>query len=208
MFEILLLAIPLGLTLSFAAGPVFFVVIETSISIGKSKALMLDFGAVTADLVFISIAFYGSQSLIGFLQNIWISSISALAIISFGFYYLRKARNSGQFQRSVTLSRKRYYFFKGFLLNIFNVGVLFYWIATTIAVGSLLDHKPEKMISFFLSVIVVYLIIDVFKIFFANRFKERLKGRRIQLVESFIGILMIGFGLFIIGRSIYLNEMV
>lgn len=204
MFEALLLAIPLGLALSFAAGPIFFVVIETSISIGKSKAFMLDLGAVTADLVFIAIAFLGSQSLINFLQNLWVSSFSALFIISFGIYYLRKSRTSGQFQRNITLARKRHYYFKGFLLNILNIGVLFYWIATTVAVGSLLDHNREKMITFYVSIILVYLFIDVFKIFFANRFKERLKGRRIQLVESFIGILMIGFGLFIVARSVYL----
>jgi threonine/homoserine/homoserine lactone efflux protein len=204
MFEALLLAIPLGLALSFAAGPIFFVVIETSISIGKSKAFMLDLGAVTADIVFISIAFYGSQSLLEFLQNIWVSSISALAIISFGVYYIRKSRTSGQFQRSVRLARKRHYYFKGFLLNILNIGVLFYWIATTVAIGSLLNHDPEKMITFFISIILVYLFIDVFKIFFANRFKERLKGRRIQLVEGFIGIMMVGFGVFIVARSIYL----
>lgn len=204
MSEAILLALPLGLALSFAAGPIFFVVIETSISIGKTKALMLDIGAVTADLIFIAIAYFGSQSLLEFLQNLWVSIISALAIVSFGIYYIRKSRTSGQFQRSFTLSRKRHFFFKGFLLNLLNIGVLFYWIATTVAVGSLLDHQQNLMITFYVTIILVYLFIDIFKIFFANRFKEQLKGRRIQLVERVIGYLMIVFGLFLVARNIYL----
>ncbi|MDZ7845562.1 MAG: LysE family transporter [Owenweeksia sp.] len=205
MLEILLLALPLGIALSFAAGPIFFVVVETSISIGKTKALMLDLGAVTANAVFIVVAFYGSQSLIHSLQNnIWVTIASALAVITFGLYYILKSKRSGQFQRGTTPSRKRHYYFKGFLLNFFNVGVLFYWLATTVAVGSILNHHPTKMLVFYTLIIGVYLFIDIFKIYFANRFKEKLKGRKLQIVEKILGLMLIGFGVFLVVRNLLL----
>lgn len=205
MLEVLWYAIPLGITLSFAAGPIFFVIIETSISQGKTKALMLDLGAVVADILFILIAFFGSQSLIETLRdNIWVNVISGLAVAVFGAFYVRKSKTSGQFQHTVEVKRKRLFFFKGFLLNFLNVGVLFYWIATTVTIGSLVNHDPEKLIAFYISSILVYLSIDLFKIYFANRFKERLKGRKIQVVEKIIGFILVGFGLFIAVRNFFL----
>ncbi|HAD98611.1 MAG TPA: lysine transporter LysE, partial [Cryomorphaceae bacterium] len=89
MLEILLYAIPLGITLSFAAGPIFFVVIQTSITRSKTGAFILDLGAIAADILFILVAFFGSQSLIRSLRhNIWVGVASGLAIIIFGLYYI------------------------------------------------------------------------------------------------------------------------
>lgn len=204
MLEVILYAIPLGITLSFAAGPIFFVIIETSISQGKTKAIMLDLGAAVADIIFILIAFFGSQSLINSLRhNLWISIVSGLAVVVFGLYYITKSRKSGQFQNKVEIKRKRLFFIKGFLLNFLNIGVLFYWIATTVAIGSLVDHEPSLMITFYISVIFIYLFVDIFKIYFANKFKERLKGRKIQVVEKIIGFVLIGFGLFIALKNLF-----
>lgn len=203
MLQALLYAIPLGITLSFAAGPIFFVIIETSISQGRTKALMLDLGAIIADIIFILIAFYGSQSLLSALKNnLWVAGISGVAVIGFGVYYVFKSGISGQFQNRPALSRKRLFFFKGFLLNFLNVGVLFYWIATTLAISPLLDHEPRNMLVFYLAILFFYLVVDVFKIYFANKFKERLKGRKIQVVEKIIGIVLILFGIYIVIRNL------
>lgn len=203
MLQVLWYAIPLGITLSFAAGPIFFVIIETSISQGKTKALMLDLGAVVADALFILIAFFGSQSLISTLQdNVWISIVSGIAVAVFGAFYVRKSHTPGQFQNKIEIKKKRMFFFKGFLLNFLNIGVLFYWLATTVTIGSLVNHEPKKMVAFYISSILVYLIIDLFKIYFANKFKERLKGRKIQMVEKVIGFVLIAFGVFIAIRNL------
>lgn len=203
MSEVIFYAIPLGITLSFAAGPVFFVVVETSISKGKTKALILDLGAVLADIIFILIAFYGSQSLINSLRhNLWVASISGLAVAVFGGYYILKSRRSGQFQQKIEITKKRFLFVKGFLLNFLNIGVLFYWVATTMAIGSFVDHDPHQMLIFYVSVVLSYLFVDVFKIYFANKFKERLKGRTLQVIEKIIGFVLVLFGVFIILRNV------
>ncbi|HBF21422.1 MAG: hypothetical protein CMI36_08675 [Owenweeksia sp.] len=205
MLEILLYAIPLGITLSFAAGPIFFVVIQTSITRSKTGAFILDLGAIAADILFILVAFFGSQSLIRSLRhNIWVGVASGLAIIIFGLYYIRKSRKGMQFREAMVLPKKRLLFLKGFLLNFLNVGVLFYWIATTVAIGSMLDHERDKMILFYSLTLGTYLLVDLFKIYFANRFKTRLQGRKIQVVEKIMGFLLIGFGLFIALRNIFL----
>lgn len=200
----LLYALPLGLTLSFSAGPVFFVVIQTSIKYGKVRAAMFDLGVIVADLVHISIAFYGSQQFIHTVKNnLWVAIISGLAIMIFGFYYINKSKIAGQFQSEYTTSRKRIFFVKGLLMNLLNIGVLFYWITTTVAVGSLLDHNPEHMKIFYTGVLLTYLCLDALKIYFAHRFKERLSGRTIQIIEKILGFILIIFGLVIIARNLF-----
>lgn len=202
MWNELLYAIPLGVILSFAAGPIFFVVIETSINRGRSSALSLDIGAVAADAIFIALAYFGSNAFIEYLHNNhWLALISGLAFFAFGGYYILKSKKTGQFANSVAIKRKRFLFVKGFLLNFLNVGVLFFWITTTLAIGPMLDHDPDKMLFFYLATIGAYLTIDLFKIYYANKFKEKLSGRTMQIIEKLMGFGLIGFGVFVVVRQ-------
>ena len=54
----ILSAIPLGFFLSFMIGPVFFVLLETSVVKGFKAAIFFNLGVVLADIVFITIAFF------------------------------------------------------------------------------------------------------------------------------------------------------
>ena len=50
-------AIPIGIVLSFTIGPVFFTVLETSISKGIKAAIFVDIGVILSDVLFFIIAF-------------------------------------------------------------------------------------------------------------------------------------------------------
>lgn len=205
MFEALLYALPMGLSLGFAAGPIFFVVIETSITRSKTAAAIIDIGAIAADVIYILVAYYGSQSFINYLEhNLWVSLVSGAAVMGFGLFYLLKPKNNQPFKKKVDIPRKRYFFLKGFLLNFMNVGVLFYWVASSVAIGSLLDHKPSHMVFFYLATLAVFMAIEFVKIFYANKFKAKLRGPVLQKIEKVIGIILIGFGLFIAVKAIWL----
>ena len=59
-----LTAIPLGFILSFSFGPLFFILLETSISKGLKQAFFMDLGVVFSDIVFFSIAYLGASKII------------------------------------------------------------------------------------------------------------------------------------------------
>src|SRR6187399_191745 len=65
----ILSAIPLGFFLSFMIGPVFFVLLETSVVKGFRAAIVFDLGVVLADIIFILIAFFSSYRLIQSIKN-------------------------------------------------------------------------------------------------------------------------------------------
>ena len=53
MLNDIISAIPLGFFLSFMIGPVFFVLLETSVVKGFKAAIIFDLGVVLADIIFI-----------------------------------------------------------------------------------------------------------------------------------------------------------
>jgi threonine/homoserine/homoserine lactone efflux protein len=64
MLNDIISAIPLGFFLSFMIGPVFFVLLETSVVKGFKAAIIFDLGVVLADIIFILIAYFSSYRLI------------------------------------------------------------------------------------------------------------------------------------------------
>ncbi len=60
----ILTAIYLGILLSFLIGPVFFVLLETSVTKGFRAAMVFDFGVIAADILFIVVAYFSSYRLI------------------------------------------------------------------------------------------------------------------------------------------------
>ena len=57
-------ALLIGFFMAFMIGPVFFMLIQTSILKGARAAIALDLGVILGDLSFILIAYYGSRSLL------------------------------------------------------------------------------------------------------------------------------------------------
>jgi threonine/homoserine/homoserine lactone efflux protein len=64
MINDILAALPWGVLLAFTIGPVFFVLLETSITKGFRAALIFDLGVVFADFVFILIAYFSTNQIL------------------------------------------------------------------------------------------------------------------------------------------------
>ena len=69
MLEGIFVAISLGIMLAFTIGPVFFILIETSITKGIRSALAFDLGAISGDIFFILLAYWGTSQLSAYIEN-------------------------------------------------------------------------------------------------------------------------------------------
>ena len=56
-------AIVFGFILSFSFGPIFFILLETSITRGIKQAVFMDFGVIVSDLLFFSLAYFGASKI-------------------------------------------------------------------------------------------------------------------------------------------------
>jgi threonine/homoserine/homoserine lactone efflux protein len=212
MINDILSGIPWGIFLSFMVGPVFFILLETSIIKGFRAALVFDLGVVLGDIVFIAIAYLGSYRLIQSLKDkpalFIFGGILMLVYGIISFVRLKKEEKINTEAIDNEIIRKNYIslFLKGFFLNIINIGVLGFWLAIIISVGPKLEMQTSRMITFFSSVILSYLLIDCIKIVLAKQLKTKLTPVNILKIKKGISIVMMIFGIVLISQGWFPKE--
>ncbi|AIG31214.1 LysE family transporter [Flavobacterium psychrophilum] len=199
--------IPLGIFLSFMIGPVFFVLLEISITKGFRAALIFDLGVILADIFFISIAYLGSYRLIQSLKDdpaLFI--LGGIIMVTYGlisFFRLRKAHKAADEEEVVELIKKDYLnlFIKGFLLNFINIGVLGFWLLIIITFVPKLQSEVPNVIWFFTTVILTYIVTDICKILLSKQLRNKLTTENIIKVKKISSILLIIFGAFLLSQG-------
>jgi threonine/homoserine/homoserine lactone efflux protein len=212
MINDILSGIPWGIFLSFMIGPVFFILLETSIIKGFRAALVFDLGVILGDVVFIGIAYLGSYRLIQSLKDkpalFIFGGILMLAYGIISFLQLKKEEKVNTDLIDKEIIKKDYgsLFIKGFFLNIINIGVLGFWLAIIISVGPKLEMQTSRMITFFTSVILSYLVIDCIKIVLAKQLKNKLTPPNILKIKKGISIVLMIFGVVLITQGWFPEE--
>lgn len=200
MINDILAGLPWGLFLSFMIGPVFFVLLETSITKGFRAAIVFDFGVVLGDIFFIAIAYLGSYRLISGLKDdpaLFIFGgiiMFAYGIISFVKLKKEQKINDEEIDRDIIKRNYASLFVKGFFLNAINIGVLGFWLAVIISVGPKLEMQTPRMVTFFTSVIITYLLVDCIKIMLAKQLKSKMTPNNILKIKKGISIVLMVFG--------------
>ncbi|MBA5629021.1 LysE family translocator [Moheibacter lacus] len=195
-------AILIGVILSLVLiGPVFFMLLETSVSRGWRAAIVLDLGVITADVFCILIAYYGSKDLALAIQNnpsIYI--FGGFFILIYGLVMFISKPNFKM--RNLNLVNQNYFktFMNGFLLNILNIGVIVFWffIVSTIVIQY---PRQEETLLFMSIVLGTFFIIDLGKIFLAQKVKDSFTIRRIFWFKKTIGFILMIFGVIVIMKG-------
>ena len=208
MLQDILTAIPLGILLSFLIGPVFFVLLETSVTKGFRAALVFDIGVILADIVFILVAYGSSYRLIlSIKDDPLVFIIGGLLMSGYGVFSFIQPRKEGKKQSeddiTTEIIKKNYgnLFIKGFLLNFINVGVLLFWFLVLISIGPKLEMDISRITTFFGAVIGTYLIVDIAKILAAKQLKNKLTAKNIFKVKKVVSVLLVVFGFIIMSQG-------
>jgi threonine/homoserine/homoserine lactone efflux protein len=209
----ILSAIPLGFFLSFMIGPVFFVLLETSVVKGFRAAVVFDLGVVLADIIFILIAFFSSYRLIQSIKNDPALFIfGGLVMLTYGI--ISFAKNRKESKKSIDeidpqeLARTNYLtlFVKGFFLNFINIGVLGFWLAILLTIGPQLQLDTTRMLTFFTTLILSYFVTDIFKILLAKQLRNQLNPKNILLIKKVISIVLIVCGVVLLSQAWFPKE--
>ncbi len=212
MINDILSGIPWGIFLSFMIGPVFFILLETSIIKGFRAALVFDIGVVLGDIVFIAIAYLGSYRLIKSLEdNSALFIFGGMLMLAYGiisYISLHKEKKVNTHKIDNEIIKKDYLglFIKGFFLNIINIGVLGFWLAVIISVGPKLEMQNSRMLTFFTTVIVSYLLVDCIKIVLAKQLKTKMTPTNILKIKKIISIVLMIFGIALIVQGWFPKE--
>ena len=195
-------AATLGFFLAFMIGPVFFMLIETSITKGVRAAITFNLGVVVADVIFITIAYLSSYQLVENLSNLPGLYVFGGSILSvYGLIILIKKTNQKEIQKQIDNTIKVNYlqlFIKGFLLNFINIGVLIFWLGIVLVAGPSLENEVTRFIIFFSVLILAYFMTDLTKIILAKQLKKKLTPSIIVKTKKTLGAMLVVFGLILI----------
>ena len=212
MINDILTGLPWGLFLSFMVGPVFFILIETSITKGFRAAMAFDLGVVLGDIFFIGIAYLGSYRLIQSLKDKPALFIfGGIIMLAYGIISFVKLKNDEkmddeEIDRDIIKRNYGSLFIKGFILNVINIGVLGFWLAVIISVGPKLEMENSRMFTFFTSVIITYLLVDCIKILLAKQLKSKLTPNNILKIKKVISVVLMIFGVVLITQGWFPKE--
>ena len=211
MFEDLLKAFPIGFGLAFMIGPVFFILIQTSILKGARAAIIFDLGVVLADIVFILFAYYGSHQFLTEVKdnpNLYFIGGGILFIYGLAMFLKKGKSNINEGVNLDLPERKNYLglFLKGFFLNFINVGVLAFWLVLVVGIGPSLDMDETRIFQFFTTVIIAYFITDIGKILLAKQLKNKLTPIVISKIKKGMGITLMVFGIVLLSKGFVPKE--
>lgn len=211
MLEDILKAIPFGFGLAFMIGPVFFMLIQTSILKGARAAIVFNLGVILADIVFILFAYYGSHQFLTKIKDdpkLFFIGGGILFIYGLVMFLKRSAKETTVNQYFDIPEKKNYFglIVKGFFLNFINVGVLGFWLLMVISIGPSLEMDESRIFNFFAAIVIAYFITDIGKIVLAKQLKIKLTSLVILKIKRGMGIALMIFGLGLISKGFIPQE--
>jgi threonine/homoserine/homoserine lactone efflux protein len=208
MIEDLLKAIPIGFGLAFMIGPVFFMLIQTSILKGARAAIVFDLGVILADIAFVLLAYYGSHQFLTKIKDdpkLFFLGGTILFIYGLGIFLKKDKREIGVNQEFDLPEKNNYIglFLKGFFLNFINVGVLAFWLFLVLGIGPSLEMNENRIFQFFAAIIIAYFVTDLGKIVLAKQLRKKLTPQVIVKIKRGMGIALMIFGLVLVSKGFF-----
>jgi len=201
MVEPVLSGIVLGGVLALLVGPVFFLIINTSIKKGFLPASMLAFGVLLSDGFYVLLTYYGSSLLLFLQQHDRVTGISGgLLILLFGiFTFLKDGTVKADVLELVDDSKTRIIdIVKGFTMNTLNPSALLFWlgVAGTIAVNN--TFTGSHVLLFYGSTLGMVFATDLLKAWVASRLKGLITGKFLVWMNRVSGVALASYGIYMI----------
>lgn len=216
--EILGRGILFGLLLAVMLGPIFIVIINTSLQYGKKAGLLSCLGVWVSDFIYIVVSYFFINQVAEIVNNngfrFWMSICGGIILASFGVYNLFKrihfTRNDLKTTEETDLSIKdksdrgvalvvksnKEFLISGFLVNSINPFTLFFWLTvmTTEVVGKGLDSTNAFI--FILGIISTIMFTDTIKVLLADIIRKRINKKIFTIFVRIAGIGLLIFGLY------------
>ena len=212
MLDLILKGIVTGFILSIMVGPVFFLLLETSIRKGARAAISFDIGVLLSDFIYIIIAyiFYSEVADLTKGKNNEIAKVigGSLFIVYGIVTYFKKLKHPPVDDDGNVIQKNKDYLFlflKGFLLNFANPLVIFYWfsVMTLASKNTQLPNGESAPIMLFITIIMTtFFFFDILKIIGAKKLRPLVTDNLLKSLNQLIGIVFVGFGVFLLIKGI------
>ena len=197
--------IGMGLLLSLMVGPVFFMLITTSMEQGFRIAAVLALGILVSDLIYVLFTYFGVSFLTKYpLIEMGLGYVGGCILVGFGVSFWRKKvserPNSGGLISAK--AKKRTAFAKGFGLNGVNPFVMLFWISIASLVSSKAEWESGDRFFYYFGLLLTVFGIDLGKAFVAGKLAHLITPRLRGFLNKGVGTLICYFGVKMISDTV------
>jgi threonine/homoserine/homoserine lactone efflux protein len=199
MVQALIKGITLGLLLAISVGPIVFTVIKQSLTNGRKSGLVFIAGIAFSDILLVVLAnlFTNLFDIIAAHKKT-LAIVASIALIIVGIFYLffKKTKEVDvSTEKKVDPGHFLKKFAGGFLMNLFNPGIIVFWLTTA---TTFVDHTVGQRTVIFATALLLAMAADVAKVLLANTLRKKLTPKNIHLINQINGGILIAFGIGII----------
>lgn len=184
----------IGLGMIIFIGPVFFLLLNSSIQYGFKAGVAVALGIIFSDIVCVALCYFGLSSFILVQQyQFWIGSIGSILLFVMGVsYVLKKVSLASPF--SIQPKRLSGFFLKGFSVNFFNPFVFIVWVGVY-NYGQYTFTEDREVLIYISAVLAGILTTDLLKVFLSKKVKRFVSLQRLALFFKITGGVLILFSI-------------
>lgn len=194
-----------GFIVALLIGPVFFLIINTSLHRGFKYAAQVATGVMLSDALFIFVAYFGSSIVLVINNHREVAGIIASVIILFfGIGILLKKQTIPAEAIQVNEKVKGAWLFiaKGFMLNSMNPSVLFFWIGVSGTISLKSYYTTTHLLTFYGVILVTVFSTDLLKAYVAQKIKQFVTANFLIWLNRITGIALVIFAFVTFYKSI------
>jgi threonine/homoserine/homoserine lactone efflux protein len=183
----------IGLGMIVFIGPVFFLLLSTTLEKGTMAGMLVATGIIVSDLLYVILCKFGVTMFLTQKDNLkWTALAGGLLLIVIGIKYLKGQQSLPMAQEKMKAKQHGTFFLQGFLVNFVNPFVLAIWIGLITYAG----QKSELNANIYLvGVLLGIFSLDVLKVILAKQIKHLIKPSILQWTYRVFGLILILFGL-------------
>jgi len=202
--EYILQGLLLGLTLSILLGPIFIALTQTSIEKGLRGGFFVGLGIWFSDILVILSSYffiYQVELLINdYSFQFWMGLVGGFILIVTGIVSIINKPASKYEVKGFKAKNVIGLLSKGFAVNFFNPFTFLFWlgIMSTYVIGKGINGKETILL--FGTILLTVIFTDSLKVLSAKWIAKKMKDSHIQKFIRVAGVLLIVFGVLLIGR--------
>lgn len=195
----------LGLSLSILLGPIFVILIDTTLRYGARAGLVVGSGIWVSDVLFIAAMFAFVNQLHPLFKDnsfqLWVGIAGGLLLILVGFFKIYRSNRQPWLSASGKFTRNLGFFGKGFAINTFNPFTFVFWFGV---MGSRVIGSPDAntgVLITCLSILFIIVSTDTAKVFGARWISVKIKPSVVHKINFVAGLLLIAGGCMLIWKA-------
>lgn len=183
----------IGLGMIIFIGPVFFLLLNSSLQYGVKSGVSVAFGIIISDVVCVLLCYYGFKSFFENQQHqFWIGIIGSVILFVLGISYILKKVPTSIVNTFTPHKSILLLFVQGFSVNFFNPFVFAVWIGVLNYMQQ--KHQSnESSVLFISGVLIGILVLDLAKVFLASKVKNLISSEFLKKAYTCIGVLLLFF---------------